>query len=285
MLNDDSFVGLLDAVPGAVAAYSVTRKLRAGYSGPLVRLREDAGNTDRDFYANGSGFLDTTVAEAWRVATGATNLFIPKVYDQSGNGFDAVQATAGNQPKYAVVGGRAEGVFDGATTFWNMYSAGFAAAFNPLEGTIISSAKFSGASAWTDGVQRFIENIGVNGSNGVILDKSVANNTLRNRYIAGGVTDTVTTTSLGGDLGFLDIGICWKKLADLVRAYAKGIQFGSDQSGLGVWTGSLSSSACVIGASSTIPGSVWSGSIRDNIIWTRQISNQEVATVHNQLSL
>jgi len=90
------FVGLLDQpfAQGATAAYSL-RLLRSKYSGAAVRVREDSGNTEADIGFSG-GTLDTT---ALLNHVGSNNGFVTKWYDQSGNGNDASNSTATEQPK------------------------------------------------------------------------------------------------------------------------------------------------------------------------------------------
>lgn len=105
VLSGGGYTGPLDLVTGATFARCVSHLLRAAYTGPLVKLREDAGNTTRDFYPTANGRLDTDAVEAWRTSTGATNLYGHTGYDQSGNGFDVVQATTTKQPLYVKDGG------------------------------------------------------------------------------------------------------------------------------------------------------------------------------------
>jgi len=89
------FVGLLDQpfATGATAAYSL-RRLKISAT-KAVRVREDSGNTETDIGFSG-GTLDTT---ALLNHCGSANGFVTKWYDQSGNGNDATQSTASNQPK------------------------------------------------------------------------------------------------------------------------------------------------------------------------------------------
>jgi len=86
---------LLDAFPNAAAAYSL-RKLRAAYTGSAIRVRRSSDNTEQDIGFNGSNRLDTTALLAF---VGAGNGFVSTWYDQSGNGLNATQSTAGNQPQ------------------------------------------------------------------------------------------------------------------------------------------------------------------------------------------
>jgi hypothetical protein len=88
------FSGLLDEYSGAAAAYSL-RQLSSTYSGDAIRVRRLSDNTETNI-----GFvdneLDTTTLSTF---CSGTNGFVTTWYDQSGNGNDATQTTASNQPK------------------------------------------------------------------------------------------------------------------------------------------------------------------------------------------
>jgi len=90
-----SFVGLLDTYPNATAAYSV-RKLRAAYTGSAIRVRRSSDNTETDIGFSSAFGLDTTSLTSF---CSGTNGFVTTWYDQSGNGRDATQTTAANQPQ------------------------------------------------------------------------------------------------------------------------------------------------------------------------------------------
>lgn len=94
-----SFTGAYDAVPSIVAAYGM-RRLRTAYTGSLLRMRRSSDNAESDFGYTGSGDLDTAAIVAWLSGSG----YIVKWYDQSGNGYDAVQTTAASQPLYVASG-------------------------------------------------------------------------------------------------------------------------------------------------------------------------------------
>ena len=97
-----SFVGLLDTYPNAAAAYSV-RKLRAAYTGNAIRVRRtDLAESDIGFTATGN--LDTTALLAFTGTGALDNGFIATWYDQSGNGINATQSTALNQPQIVSAG-------------------------------------------------------------------------------------------------------------------------------------------------------------------------------------
>jgi hypothetical protein len=90
---------LLDLYPSAAAAYSV-RKLRSAYSGSAIRVRRSSDNTEQDIGFS-SGNLDTSALTSF---CGSGNGFVTTWYDQSGNGRNATQTTAANQPQIVSAG-------------------------------------------------------------------------------------------------------------------------------------------------------------------------------------
>jgi hypothetical protein len=85
---------LLDEYPNAAAAYSL-RKLRFLYTGNAIRVRRSSDNAEQDIGFS-SGNLDTTALTTF---CSGTNGFVTTWYDQSGNGYNATQTTAANQPQ------------------------------------------------------------------------------------------------------------------------------------------------------------------------------------------
>ena len=85
---------LLDVYPSAAAAYSL-RKLRDAYAGSAIRVRRSSDNTEQDigFVSNQ---LDTSTLTTF---CSGTNGFVTTWYDQSGNGNNVTQSTAGSQPQ------------------------------------------------------------------------------------------------------------------------------------------------------------------------------------------
>ena len=86
---------LLDAYPGAAAAYSV-RLLRTAYTGNAIRVRRSSDNTEQDIGFDGNGNLNESALTTF---VGANNGFVTTWYDQSGNGRNATQSIATNQPQ------------------------------------------------------------------------------------------------------------------------------------------------------------------------------------------
>jgi hypothetical protein len=79
----------------SAAAYSL-RKLNCSYSGNAIQVRRSSDNTTQNIGFTTSGDLDTA---AMKTFVGANSAFVTTWYDQSGNGRNATQATAANQPR------------------------------------------------------------------------------------------------------------------------------------------------------------------------------------------
>ena len=93
----NSFKGILDKFPGAVAGYSL-RQLRAEHTTGVIRVRRSSDNAELDFKEK--EITDGTLT-TW---TGSGDGFVTKWYDQSGSGNDAIQTTASKQPKLVTAG-------------------------------------------------------------------------------------------------------------------------------------------------------------------------------------
>lgn len=89
------FIGLLDDYPGAAVAYSV-RRLSGTYTGSLLQVRRSSNNNVLDIGFDSNGDLDTAALTSF---CSGTDGFVTQWYDQSGNGRNASQGTALNQPK------------------------------------------------------------------------------------------------------------------------------------------------------------------------------------------
>lgn len=85
---------LIDAVGSSATFAGGLRKLRTAYGGAILRVRRASDNVEQDFSPTGTS-LDWTAVIAFK---GASTLTVVKLYDQSGNGYDEVQATNSKQP-------------------------------------------------------------------------------------------------------------------------------------------------------------------------------------------
>ncbi|WP_421696433.1 arabinofuranosidase catalytic domain-containing protein [Aestuariivirga sp.] len=95
-----SFVGALDTAPATSSSYSV-RRLRAAYTGPLLRVRRSTDNAEQDIGATVAGDLNATALTSF---CGAASCYVRSWYDQSGNARDATQPAAASQPRIVNAG-------------------------------------------------------------------------------------------------------------------------------------------------------------------------------------
>jgi hypothetical protein len=170
-------------------------------------------------------------------------------------------------------------LFGGADDFCNVYSAWLNTNFNGSEGTMALWAKVYDAAVWTDATNRTIMKFAA-GGNEVYLRRSTTNNQLQWIYVAGGVTDPVTSTSFGGQTGWIHLAFTWSKSGEVVTAYGNGAVVNTSAT-LGVWSGALTNTVCVIGAASTTPTNVWNGWLAHAAVWNRPLSASEVASLES----
>jgi len=79
--------GVLDDYPGATAAYSL-RRLSSSWTGPSIRVKRQFTFDELDIGFKENGDLDTEALIDF--SEGEAALFVDTLYDQTGNGFDAV---------------------------------------------------------------------------------------------------------------------------------------------------------------------------------------------------
>lgn len=91
---------ILDSLSASSAAAFSTRKLRSAYAGKCMNVRRSSDNAAIDI-----GFVNNTLDTVALLAhVGAGDGFVTKWYDQSGNGNDAIQVVAVNQPTIVLSG-------------------------------------------------------------------------------------------------------------------------------------------------------------------------------------
>lgn len=143
-----SFVGLLDLYPSAAAAYSV-RKLRAAYTGNAIQVRRSSDNTTQDIGFTALGNLDTAALTSF---CGSGNGFVTTWYDQSGNGRNATQSTAGSQPQIVSAGSviltntKPAMTFSGTSNYFQ-FSSNFASFTNTSIFNVVAPSTYGGAAA------------------------------------------------------------------------------------------------------------------------------------------
>jgi hypothetical protein len=96
------YTGPLDLVSGAVVAYGQRAMSSAKRGSALYTIRRSSDSTTQSFSSDATtGDAPTSAISAF---IGGGNGFVTNWNDQSGNGHDVVQATAGNQPGWTAAG-------------------------------------------------------------------------------------------------------------------------------------------------------------------------------------
>lgn len=97
LLMGNSFSGALDSLgTGLESAWSVGRRLRTAYTGPIIRVRRSSDNAEQDFYGTGAG--GAVSASAVAAFCGAGDGFLTTIYGQAGNSRNLTQSSTTIQP-------------------------------------------------------------------------------------------------------------------------------------------------------------------------------------------
>jgi hypothetical protein len=161
ILNNSTSNLLLDNFPNSRVAYSL-RKLRSAYSGSAIRVRRSNDNAEQDIGFSLEGYLDTTALLSF---VGVNDGFVTTWYDQSGNGFNAVQTTSSRQP--LIVSSGILNVLNGQPTLiFNGTSHCFQAASVALQTFVMP---FVVARSTTGGKQYFEHSANSNNNDGMFF--------------------------------------------------------------------------------------------------------------------
>ena len=119
---------LLDLYPGALVAYDL-RQLSLTYTGSCIEVRRGSDNVLKDIGFVG-GVLDT--ASLVTFAQGG-ECYVRTLYDQSGNGNNAIEITLANQPQITESNGAVITKYGKPSMYWN----------NPSTGGVYSNLTFT----------------------------------------------------------------------------------------------------------------------------------------------
>lgn len=174
--------------------------------------------------------------------------------------------------------------YDGSASYTDVFSASLAAAFNGAEGTLVLWGRMSGTGVWTDGTARVLAFLG-GGANFVRIIKR-ATNQLGFDYRAGGVTETVSDTVIATGNWFF-AAVTWSATNDRVRGFTNyagstAAFLAGQSTALGTW-GATALDTAVLGATSTVPGSVHSGSLMHAALWARELREAQLRRFYQHM--
>ena len=154
-----AFSFLLDTYSGAAGAYSL-RKLSSTYTGNCIRVRRSSDNTEQNI-----GFVNNVLDTASLLTfCGAGDGFVTTWYDQSGNGVNATQTAAVNQP--TIVNTGALETLIGKTSIYFPISKGL---IHTLTNSGSPAFFYSGVSSLSTTTSRYVGVFGT--SNMMVLSK------------------------------------------------------------------------------------------------------------------
>ena len=172
-------------------------------------------------------------------------------------------------------------LFDGSTSYLDIYSAAFNTDWSEAAGSVAGWAKVASAAVWADSTKRRILTLAADANNYVAIDKSATANRLDFFHVAGSTSDSVTdSTTIGASVDWFHVALTWSVADDAIFAYINGAQAGT-ATGLGTWSGALASTTAVIGSSSTTAADVWSGWLSNIAVWKVALSASEIARLAN----
>jgi hypothetical protein len=197
--------------------------------------------------------------------------------DYSGHGFhgSALNVTWG-----AGIGDGGQAAVFAGTGRINLFSAGLAAAFNPLEGTLFAWFKVSDVADWSDLAYRDVVYLLADDNNKVELGKRSAANQSMMLYKAGGVSSSLNEP--GQPNGLAADCSQWNKTLDRAMMFISG-SAPTTRNGLGVWAGALT--LAVIGANALAATQPWKGSIAHVGLWDAELSVEQLDSLANYGSL
>lgn len=179
---------MLDTYPNAASAYSL-RKLRTLYTGSAIRVRRSSDNAEQDIGFTAQNILDTSTLTSF---CGANNGFITTWYDQSGNGRNATQTTAANQPILVLTGsvinenGKPTLQFDGSNDGFTINNRPL---INASNFSIFSVCNFKTANQYE---MLFVQSDGTANSNRLEIRRDISQDRLQ--YIGN---DTASSSTSG----------------------------------------------------------------------------------------
>jgi len=204
------------------------------------------------------------------------------LWETSGATADNLEGTAARDGAYTGVtlnsstgpDGKPVPLFDGTNDYVDIYSASLNTAFSGAEGTVFLWGKVSGVGVWTDGSNRELISLYVDGNNYIFIRKNSGNNTLTYYYNADGALE-VTAKAAISETGWMALGLTWSMSSGgdgQVKAYYNGAQESATDTSLGTWAGSFNAARTLVGAGTTVPAAVFSGYLAHVAIWTTPLT-------------
>lgn len=172
-------------------------------------------------------------------------------------------------------------LFDGSTSYCNIYTAALNTAWNRSETSLSIWVKVAAAGVWTDATNRRAFSMFTSSTqDGMFCGRTSTNGQFTHFDYLGGATKSVLLTGQSFT-AWKHVVLTVSDANDQCIVYHNGAQVGTTQTGLGTASANaLTSTACCIGAQTTTPATVWSGWLAHCALWNRPLSAAEVANLY-----
>ncbi len=194
--------------------------------------------------------------QAWDDFSAPTTVAV----DSGSNGLDGAYLSVG------LAG--SNGVFcksTGSATGVNIYSAAFNSAFDGSEFGAMLRAKVATVGEWTNGTEKTILRLRVDGNNQFAIVKRTTDTDLLVDYF-GNATRVNVIIDTASPITFFGVGCRLSDDGDEFEVSYNGAQSGSTLTGIGSWAGNLDSTRTMIGASTNNGFSEFDGWVKDVVI-------------------
>ena len=199
--------------------------------------------------------------------------------DISGNGYHGAY-TAVTLGQTGIGDGETCPLFDGTTSFVDVYSTGLRDAFDGIraKGSLVIWAKVFNVGVWTDGIRRHCMNILKDGNYYVHIRKIDTNNRTEVDRKANTVSTKITKTSMT-TTDWICWATSWYELTDEHIAYYNGAQEGATLGTLGAWGAGqpIVSANTNIGSYSTVPDFPWYGWLAHYALFDSILTPEQMA--------
>ena len=163
-------------------------------------------------------------------------------------------------------------LFDGANDYLDVYSTAFNTAWAQTTSSISMWVKLFNVGAWSD-ERRALIRLSVDGDNQ--LDMYTNSGVLWGAITANTVVEAVSDART--DVDWMHIVMTNNEATDTLILYVDATAVDTETSATGVWSGNLSSTACVVGDKNLEGGDPWYGWLAHCAVWDSVLTPTQIA--------
>lgn len=174
--------------------------------------------------------------------------------------------------------------FDGSAGLANIYSSDLNTNIDTDKISISIWGKVDDIAQWTDSTKRVLFRIAADANNYLEISKSTSDDVIDFTWDGASTVDTEAVSTLTDNespVVFFHVGMTIDYSGDSMFTYFNGVQ-GTEQTGLGQWSGVLDSDLCLVGGSAVgTPADQWQGYASDLIVYSEILPASEMLALAN----